>query len=106
VAAKVMLEVVTGRRRFAKFTGETIEIRPDIMRLMMDDFDAIAGAEVMLTIMAPKFADHIDVEHVKVEKVEIISARKAEVEVSLANPDDKVVLFIRKHYPGVTKGRR
>lgn len=106
VAAKVMLEVVTGRRRFAKFTGETIEIRPDMMRLMMDDFDAIAGAEVMLTIMAPKFADHIDVEHVKVEKVEIISARKAEVEVSLANPDDKALLFIRKHYPGVNKGRR
>jgi PilZ domain-containing protein len=106
VAAKVMLEVVTGRRRFAKFTGETIEIRPDMMRLLMDDFDAIAGAEVMLTVMAPKFADHIDVEDVKVEKVEIISARKAEVEVSLATPDDKVLLFIRKHYPGVTKGRR
>jgi hypothetical protein len=106
VAAKVMLEVVTGRRRFAKFNGETIEIRPDLMRLMMDDFDAIAGAEVMLTIMAPKFADHIDVEDVKVEKVEIISARKAEVEVSLAKPDDKVLLFIRKHYPGVAKGRR
>jgi hypothetical protein len=106
VAAKVMLEVVTGRRRFAKFTGETVEIRPDMMRLLMDDFDAIAGAEVMLTIMAPKFADHIDVEDVKVEKVEIISPRKAEVEVSLAKPDDKVLLFIRKHYPGVAKGRR
>ena len=106
VAAKVMLEVVTGRRRFAKFNGETIEIRPDMMRLMMDDFDAISGAEVMLTIMAPKFADHLDVEDVKVEKVEIISARKAEVEVSLAKPDDKVLLFIRKHYPGVAKGRR
>jgi len=106
VAAKVMLEVVTGRRRFAKFTGETIEIRPDMMHLLMDDFDAIVGAEVMLTVMAPKFADHIDVEDVKVEKVEIISPRKAEVEVSLANPDDKVLLFIRKHYPGVAKGRR
>ncbi len=106
VAAKVMLEVVTGRRRFAKFNGETIEIRPDMMRLLMDDFDAIAGAEVMLTIMAPKFADHIDVEDVKVERVEIISARKAEVEVSLAKPDDSVLLFIRKHYPGVAKGRR
>ena len=106
VAAKVMLEVVTGRRRFAKFNGETIEIRPDLMRLMMDDFDAISGAEVMLTIMAPKFADHLDVEDVKVEKVEIVSPRKAEVEVSLAKPDDKVLLFIRKHYPGVAKGRR
>ncbi len=106
VAAKVMLEVVTGRRRFAKFTGETIEIRPDMMRLMMDDFDAIVGAEVMLTVMAPKFADHIDVEDVKVEKVEIISPRKAEVEVSLAKPDDTVLLFIRKHYPDVAKGRR
>jgi len=106
VAAKVMLEVVTGRRRFAKFTGETVEIRPDMMRLLMDDFDAIVGAEVMLTVMAPKFADHIDVEDVKVEKVEVISPRKAEVEVSLANPDDKVLLFIRKHYPGVAKGRR
>ncbi|HLG69115.1 MAG TPA: hypothetical protein VK009_01685 [Chloroflexota bacterium] len=104
VAAKVMLEVVTGRRRFAKFTGETIEIRPDQMRLLMDDFDAIAGAEVMLTIMAPKFADHLDVENVRVERVEIISPRKAEVEVSLDKPDDKVLLFIRKHYPGVAKG--
>jgi hypothetical protein len=106
VAAKVMLEVVTGRRRFAKFNGETIEIRPDMMRLLMDDFDAIVGAEVMLTVMAPKFADHIDVEDVKVEKVEIISPRKAEVEVSLAKPDDSVLLFIRKHYPGVARGRR
>ena len=106
VAAKVMLEVVTGRRRFAKFNGETIEIRPDQMRLLMDDFDAIVGAEVMLTIMAPKFADHLDVEDVKVEKVEIISPRKAEVEVTLAKPDDSVLLFIRKHYPGVSKARR
>ncbi len=104
VAAKVMLEVVTGRRRFAKFNGETIEIRPDQMRLLMDDFDAIAGAEVMLTVMAPKFADHLDVENVRVDKVEIISPRKAEVEVSLDKPDDKVLLFIRKHYPGVKAG--
>jgi hypothetical protein len=104
-----MLEVVTGRRRFAKFNGETIEIRPDQMRLLMDDFDAIVGAEVMLTIMAPKFADHLDVEDVRVDKVEIISPRKAEVEVSLDKPDDKVLMFIRKHYPGVSKaggGRR
>ena len=106
VAAKVMLEVVTGRRRFAKFNGETIEIRPDMMRLMMDDFDAIAGAEVMLTIMAPHFSDHLDVDEVKIEKVEIVGPRKAEVEVSLAKPDDKVLLFIRKHYPGVAKSRR
>ena len=106
VAAKVMLEVVTGRRRFAKFNGETVEIRPDSMRLMMDDFDAIAGAEVMLTVMAPHFSDHVDVEDVKVEKVEIVGPRKAEVEVSLAKPDDQVLLFIRKHYPGVVKGRR
>lgn len=106
VAAKVMLEVVTGRRRFAKFTGETVEIRPDLMRLMMDDFDAIAGSEVMLTIMAPHFADHLDVDDVKIEKVDIVGPRKAEVEVSLSKPDDKVLLFIRKHYPGVVKSRR
>jgi len=105
VAAKVMLEVVTGRRRFAKFSGETIEIRPDVMRLMMDDFDAIVGSEVMLTIMAPHFVDHLDVEEVKVEKVDIIDPRHAEVEVSLAKPDDKILLFIRKHYPGVAKKR-
>jgi hypothetical protein len=105
VAAKVMLEVVTGRRRFAKFNGETVEIRPDMMRLMMEDFDAIAGSEVMLTIMAPHFVDHLDVDDVKVEKVDIVDPRHAEVEVSLAKPDDKILLFIRKHYPGVAKKR-
>jgi len=102
----VMLEVVTGRRRFAKFNGETIEIRPDMMRLMMDDFDAIVGAEVMVTIMAPHFVDHLDIEDVKIEKVDIIDPRHAEVEVSLAKPDDNILLFIRKHYPASAKGRR
>lgn len=105
VAAKVMLEVVTGRRRFAKFNGETMEVRPDMMRLMMDDFDAIAGSEVMLTIMAPRFVDHLDVDNVKIEKVDIIDPRHAEVEVSLSKPDDKLLLFIRKHYPSVAKKR-
>jgi len=106
VTAKAMLEVVTGRRRFAKFTGETIEIRPDLIRLMMDDFDAIVGSEVMLTIMAPHFSDHLDVDDVKVEKVDIVDPRHAEVEVSLAKPDDKVLLFVRKHYSGAAKSRR
>jgi hypothetical protein len=106
VAAKVILEVVTGRRRFAKFNGETIDIRPDAMRLMMEDFDAIAGAEVMLTIMAPHFVDHLDIDGVKVEKVDIIDPRHAEVEVSLAKPDDSVLLFVRKYYPASSKPRR
>jgi PilZ domain len=106
VAAKVILEVVTGRRRFAKFNGETIDIRPDAMRLMMEDFDAIAGAEVMMTIMAPRFVDHLDVEDVKVEKVDIIDPRHAEVEVSLAKPDDQVLLFVRKYYPATAKAKR
>lgn len=105
VAAKVMLEVVTGRRRFARFNGETVELRPDSIRLMMDDFDAIAGAEVMLTIMAPHFVDHLDIEDVKVERVEVVSPRKAEVEVSLAKPNDQMLLFIRKHYPSTAKKR-
>lgn len=105
-AAKVILEVVTGRRRFAKFNGETIDIRPDAMRLMMEDFDAIAGAEVMVTIMAPRFVDHLDIEDVKVEKVDIIDPRHAEVEVSLAKPDDQILLFVRKYYPASAKARR
>lgn len=106
VAAKVILEVVTGRRRFAKFNGETIDIRPDAMRLMMEDFDAIAGADVMLTVMAPHFVDHLDIEDVKVEKVDIIDPRHAEVEISLAKPDDQVLLFVRKYYPASAKARR
>ncbi|MBV9120601.1 MAG: PilZ domain-containing protein [Chloroflexi bacterium] len=106
VTARVILEVVTGRRRFAKFKGETIEIRPDMMRLMMEDFDAIAGSEVMLTIQAQDFSDHIDVEDVKVEKVEVVDPRHAEVEVSLTKPDDRVLVFIRKHYPSASKARR
>ncbi len=106
VAATVKMEVVTGRRRFAKFTGQTMEIRPDKMKLLMDDFDVIAGAEVMLTIMAPHFADHIDVEDVTIEKVDVVGPRKAEVEVAIKKPNDNVLLFIRKHYPGVGKSRR
>ncbi|MGH2364056.1 MAG: PilZ domain-containing protein [Chloroflexota bacterium] len=106
VAATVKMEVVTGRRRFAKFVGQTMEIRPDKMKLMMDDFDAIAGSEVMLTVMAPHFADHIDVDAVKVEKVDIVSPRKAEVDVTIAKPNDNVLLFIRKYYPSSSKARR
>jgi len=106
VAATVKMEVVTGRRRFAKFVGQTMEIRPDKMKLMMDDFDAIAGSDVMLTVMAPHFADHIDVDDVKVEKVDIVSPRKAEVDVSIAKPNDNVLLFIRKYYPSSSKARR
>ncbi|MHB8618592.1 MAG: PilZ domain-containing protein [Chloroflexota bacterium] len=106
VAATVKMEVVTGRRRFAKFTGETMEIRPDKMKLMMDDFDAIENSEVMVTVMAPHFADHMDVDDVTVEKVKVVGPRKAEVDVVLSKPSDELVLFIRKHYPGAAKGRR
>ena len=56
--------------------------------------------------MAPHFVDHLDVEDVKVEKVDIIDPRHAEVEISLAKPDDNILLFVRKYYPASAKGRR
>ncbi len=98
VSAPAEVEVITGRRAFAKFRGQTTRIRPDYAWLRMATFDNVVGAEVSLVVMSSERNAQIRIDGAKVESVDPIGS-EFDVRLVLAGTGEKVLQFLRTHYP-------
>ncbi len=106
VEAPADVEVVTGRRAFATFKGHTLVVRPDHITLHMDRFDHIDGSDVTVTVMTADRAAKINVDG-SVESTRAIADGAFEAEIAIASggrggsakPGDKLIAFLRQHYP-------
>jgi hypothetical protein len=109
VSAPVRVEVVTGPRSFATFSGHTTVVRPDYVWLRMEHFDHIETADVSLRVLSANGKEKIEVDGTVTSVKPAGDEFDAEVELAGAAPGrtapgERLMSFLRQHYREAADG--
>ena len=104
VQAPVDIDVTTGPRAFAAFSGHTTIARPDYITLHMDTFDHIQGADVSVRLYTPDRGTFVEFEAFVAAVAATQDGFDAGIEVPALSmthehQQHKVMSFLRQNYP-------
>lgn len=98
VNGNVKVEALSGARKGAKFLGKSTLAGLVGLRCAMDRFDLPAGTRVKLSLIAPRFADQIDVEDAIVRYATPTDDHKVDVELGFDQRHDDLAEFVNRYF--------
>ncbi|HEU0167149.1 MAG TPA: hypothetical protein VFS62_05195 [Chloroflexota bacterium] len=98
VSGNVKIEAINGPRRGAKFLGKSTLAGASGLSCLMDRFDLDAGTPVKLSLIAPRFADQIDIDDAVVLQSAPRDDRKIQVDLDFEQPHEDLERFIERYF--------
>ncbi|MBV8084043.1 MAG: hypothetical protein JO247_04425 [Chloroflexi bacterium] len=98
VSGNVKIEAINGPRRGAKFLGKSTMAGASGLTCLMDRFDLDAGTPVKLSLIAPRFADQIDIDDALVLASAARDDRKIQVDLDFEQPHEDLERFIERYF--------
>jgi len=104
VSGNVKLEALEGPRRGSKFLGKSTLAGATGLHCLMDRFDLPVGTVVKMSLIAPRFADQIDVEDAIVQAAAPSDDRKIAVRLAFEQRHDDLEEFVNRYFAAKPSG--
>src|SRR5581483_4850463 len=104
VSGNVKLEALEGPRRGSKFLGKSTLAGATGLHCLMDRFDPPVGTVVKMSLIAPRFADQIDVEDAIVQAAAPSDDRKIAVRLAFEQRHDDLEEFVNRYFAAKPSG--
>jgi len=104
VTGNVKLEAVQGSSRGAKFLGKSVAAGINGMKCAVDRFNLGEGTPIKVSLIAPRFADQLDIEDAFVTGVGEGEGKKVMVTLRFAETHEEMEDFVARYFASKPSG--